>query len=170
MINKFKKNTKINNNNTPPIKSPKDVFDEYTDMNKFRTVPINSEIIESIAQVFIQTAKEKDIITMEQIYQKFGMSNKEFIRLRDKYPSLNSAYEYALNIVGTKRFVYAAENRLNWGVINSTQAHYCKIAKEQTEWRSNLRNKEENRAQNISVYLEPIPNSDLVPVRKDGIK
>ena len=168
----IKKTKKINNSTNQNLEAknvdPRRFIDEYRNMNTMKKVPIDSIIIEEMAQAIVSIVdKDENILNMTQIYAKFGLLEREFVRLKSKYPPLAEAFDYAIERLADRREFKAADNKWNWAVIAATQPYYSKVAKEMTEWRSALRNKEENKSQNISVYLEPIPNSDLVPAKKE---
>ena len=168
----IKKTKKIDNsiNQNPQAKNvePRRFIDEYRNMNTMKKVTIDSIIIEEIAQAIVSIVdKDENILNMTQIYAKFGLLENEFTRLKNKYPPLLDAFNYALERLADRREFKAADNKWNWAVIAATQPYYSKVAREMTEWRSALRNKEENKSQNITIQLEPIPNSDLVPHKKE---
>lgn len=148
----MKKNTK---SSTKQELKGKNVFDEFFDFNKMHKVPTDSVYIDNMAAAIISEARRhKDSITMEDIYEHYGILQKEFDRLRKRYPRLDDAYHYAMQCIGNKRFVCAANNKLNWNVINSTQAHYSQIAKEMAEWRASLRNKEDGKATSAEILQD----------------
>jgi len=169
MIKKIKKiNNSIKQEAQAKSVDPRRFIDEYRNMNTMKKVPVDSIIIEEMAQAIISIVdKDENILTMTQIYAKFGLLEREFTRLKLKYPPLSDAFDYAIERLADRREFKAADNKWNWAVIAATQPFYSKVAREMTEWRSALRNKEENKSQTIHVHLDPIPNSDLVPVKKD---
>lgn len=148
------KKIKISKNSTETKVPPRNVFDEYTDYNKIRKIITTNTYADNMAQQIIDMARaNKDAITMEDIYESFGIYEEDFTRLRNKYNILERAYRYALQCIGNKRFVRASNNKLNWNVINTTQWHYSKHAKEGMELRAALSKKEEDRPTKVTVIF-----------------
>lgn len=142
--------------NTPALKAPKFVYQEYLDMRKMAKVPVTAQVIEDMAMNMRNIADNKETIRVSQVHLPFGMIREEYERLCDKNDIMKQAHKYVMQKIAEHREVGAANFKLNWAVINNTQAHYCHIAKEQAEIRSQLRQPEDIISkQNIIVQMAP---------------
>jgi hypothetical protein len=167
---------KINKNIMESNDSPRNTFDEYTNRRNYRKVPVNSVIIDKMAQEFTDYCSDNDeVLSMEDIYNHFGLYVGEFTNLKNKYPKLKLAYEQCRQILGARRFNKAANFKLNWAVIASTQSRYSPDAVEQAEFLAALKMQNDQNhvdqralAQMIAEALKPSPTSVLVPEK--GLK
>lgn len=137
---KLKRIKKAAENTFPNEYSPKFVFEEYTNLLTLQKIPINNVWIEALAKELTNWAfQTKTAIRFDEFLHGKGMIRNEFMRLKNKSPLLGQAYEFALACIAKNREKGGASHEMNWTALASTQSHYCRIFKEEAQWRARLK-------------------------------
>lgn len=142
--------------------------EEYLSLSDLQPRPVNLAWIEKLAIKLLHWAKTNDnALIIGQFYLYEDICSADYYRWLDKFPVLRKAHEDALEFIGMRRELGGLGKKLDCGMVSYTAAHYDKRCwKKLAEWRSKL-TKDENVTQGIRVVeLTPVPNSDIVPVKK----
>lgn len=161
MVKKTKNSTKA------PIVT-KSVYSElFTDQRTRLDTRLNEESIMNLSMDIIKWVEnDPELLIMEEIYARLGILSAEFQRLRDKYKVLENAAKFCLMLLSIRRHKGGLTGKYNASMVNFTQPMYSDEWKALIEWRAGLQSKNNDGYQTINVQMNPVPNSDLVPIKK----
>lgn len=141
--------------------------DLFTDQRTRLSTRLNEESIMNLGMDIIKWIREDDdVLTFEEIYVRLGILPSEFQRLRDKYQKLDDAAQFCMVLLSVRRHKGGMIGKYNASMVNFTQPMYNQEWKKHVEWRAGLQAKNNDGYQTINVQMAPIPNSDLVPMKK----
>jgi hypothetical protein len=158
---------KLKNSIKKPIVSKSVILEVFKDQRTQMTRALNEEAVQQlIINMIKEIETDKSIIKIKQLYEKWGINPNEFVRLREKIEDVEMAYQFCMMMLGNRREVAGLSGDLNPGMIERSMPHYDDDWKKLVEWRAGLQSKTNDGYQNITVQMSPIPNSDLVPIKK----
>ncbi len=137
----------------------------YTGLMK----PMSENGINRLADEVVDWARnDVDAYKLSQFYLHKGISSKTWENWCKKYQRLNDASEAAKQLIGNRREIGALKHELNYGPVNFTMPFYDPEWKAETERRASLKEANSEARSSISVTMNAIPNSPLVPDRRDN--
>lgn len=168
----MKNRTKPTNTSNKDSKAPIKLFDEYLDMFSFRQKPVSEAYLEKLFGDLLQWAlNDEDALVMSAFFSKRGIGSDDIRRWRNRFTFVDSAYKFALSVVGSRREHGALKKNLDAGMVRYTMPAYGDKEfswTELEEWRAKMRAKE---SENVSggvkiVVMEKYPESELVPKKE----
>jgi hypothetical protein len=155
--------------NTTKISIPTSISDDhewedYLSTISFQMHPANNATKLRLAIELCTWVRENErAYTISQFYTMKGISETTFKKWIDDCPQLRESYTTALSILGDRREVGALENRLNGTIARFVLPYYSGVWKEQELWRASIRKDENDRPGIVTVVLDAIESSPLVP-------
>lgn len=107
-----------------------------------------------------------DAFKLSQFYLHKGISRKVWLDWCHRWPRLQEATESAKELIGNRREIGAIKHELNYGPIGYTMPIYDADWKDETTRRAALKDVNSEAKSSITVTMNAIPNSNLVPDRK----
>ncbi len=115
-------------------------FDEYLDMRTWKKTPVTDAWKDKLAEELYNWAKDDpEAFKMTQFYLHRGISSTDFMRWVETHEKLKIAHDAALQMIGDRREIGAAKNKLNTAIVLSSMPRYDKGWKELSEWRAALK-------------------------------
>ena len=158
---------KLKNSIKKPLVTKSVINEVFKDQRTGLDRLLNEVAVQKLIKDMIEDVESNDnLLTLRQIYTKFGILPTEFDRLREKSEDVENAFKFCKMIISIRRECGALQGKLNAGLIERSMPMYDDDWKKLVEWRADLQSKTAQGYQTINVQMNPIPNSDLVPVRK----
>lgn len=145
---------------------PKSVLEIFKDHRTRAQRYINEQSLEEMADLICQKAHEPEIVTILQIIIYFGVYEREYYRIVQKYKVLTEAHDYAMTVLAAKRELGAIRDGLNVNMTRYSMPMYSEKWKEVAEFYAQLSKQSQEGSQQIVVQMQPIPSSDLVPPKE----
>lgn len=137
------------------------------DFLTLRKLPISEGHVEKICKEAIDCVlNDPNCLSMDSFLFAKGISRKAWARWRDLYPVAEETDAYIRQGLGAKRELGGLKGELTASLVAAVQAHYSEVWKEQVMWRESLKQKAEDKKQDITVVIEPFPDSELVKEKK----
>lgn len=156
------------NNKQKECQEPKFVFDEYRNLNSYRKMPINNIWLDRLAKDLCNWVKtDITAVNFGPFLLEKGLLQNEFKRLRDKHPALQQAYEFALQIIGSRRDAGATERKYDGSYVRHTMPLFDKEHKELYQWWAKIKADEEEAKKNITVIMQPFSDTEMVTKKKE---
>lgn len=162
------------------------LFPETTDNNKYAAFvsksghwrslqglysegQINKKTIGLIIEAMIAWAGDPDSLCIEEFLGEKSIPWASFQRWNTMFPDLQAAYDHVKMILAGRREKGALKGELNAGMVVYSQRAYSPVWQQLAEDHAAKKNDEKgNGTSNITVVLDAIPNSPLVP-EKNGL-
>ena len=146
---------KIPQNNTRRKNNPVFVIDEILDLKDFKRKPITNTKAERLARALLDWAEQPDALRLHQFAKQQDIPLRYLPRLCEKSEIFAICYEEALLTIADRRELGGLSREYDPGMIRSSLAHYCPIAKEQAEFNAELKKKnEEDRHQVFHIVRD----------------
>lgn len=114
-------------------------------------------------------AKE-DIQELNQFCEEYKLSYQTLYEWRNRYEDVNKAVSEAMFILGSRRRIGALKKDYDKDMVRWDIHIYDPSYKEIHAYHADLRNRENETKQNITVVIPPAVNSDRVPNMLKGEK
>lgn len=154
--------------NMRPRRTSKKYQQRTLNMSKFtfyRKQPIPEAVGE---ELFINGLKllegDPQVRTLEEIYCYLDMPSKTFYNLIKRYEICKDIYEHMKSVISYRRENGALTRELDPGLVGKSMALYNDRWKDLEEWRSKLRQREEeNQDKTVYIIKEAIPDTGIKP-------
>lgn len=141
--------------------------DGYFDLQSCKMKPISQNFIDLLVERLITWADTtEDALVFEEFFMLTKINSSDYYGWLPKHENLKMAHDYAKQVIGIRREKGGLKRKLDPGMIASSMPMYSKSWKELAEWRAKLKEESQNQGNNITVVLEKIPDSKLVPEKK----
>lgn len=145
---------------------PEKIGDVYLNMFTLRECPVTIDWLEKFALKLMHRAKhDESMLTISEFYIDEGVCWRDFKKWVELYPNLKIAHEHALRIIGNRRIKGGITRRYDASLIKYTQPLFDPEFKELARLWSELAQLKNNanNSDRITVIMQPIANSELVP-------
>lgn len=169
---KIKKNSRLQGKDphltVKETKPYKTVYEEYRDIFLFDTCPVNKQFKDMFFKKFMKWAVEdEDAVNPGQFVVKEGVTWTTMWRWRDSDPFYQEVYTMILQTLGNRRELNGLKRKYDPGLVATSMHRYDKGWKESEEWRAQLKRDNGPGHGTISVHIENIPTTDIVPIKKE---
>ena len=150
-------------NKTEALKADQSILlEEYYSVHTRQYHPLTKKFIERESERLVNWANQEESLVIQDFWDASGYSRKNFYRWIQQFPEFESAHEYAMSRIGSRRELGAINRKYAESTIHRTLGAYNHIWKEQTRELAKL--KEEIAPQNQAqiVVIERFP--ELSPV------
>jgi hypothetical protein len=114
-------------------------YEDYFDMCIWKRTPINIEGIERKAEVLVKWALTyPQAYTLKQWLNENGIDGGTLKRWKERSPVFATAYNFAREIVGTKREIGALTKKLSESMVMGSMPIYSDDWRELAEWKNDL--------------------------------
>lgn len=162
-------------------KTTKVVFlDEYRNLNTWKMTHINQAFIDAFARDMLAWASDHDKaqLKISDFYLERGVSNDTMMRWIRKFDNLKDAYDAAKMIIGNRREKGGLKNYYNASLVATSMVHYDPEWREFYEWKSKLRQNNEQyeekkmviELRNFNEESKPTPEEVASKVRRHNGK
>jgi len=128
----------------------------------------SQEFLTSLARELVRWVKEDEkAYRLEKFCIMKELHRGTLYKWSQKSEDLLRAIEMAKMVIAERRESGAIERRLDATAVFKVQAHYDEVYKEVVEWNSKLNNQDSLDSTQRIVVVERMPNSPLVPEKKD---
>lgn len=162
--------TKKLKDSTNPRKEKARWIDQYQDIITLTDVPINILILERIQKELLDWAfNNDDALKITQFFRSKGIPFSTAHRWCQLHPDFKQTYEEAMRALGDRREIGALKKKYEPTTIMRMMPLYDKSWRKVEEWRASIKQKEQEKQNNttVQVVIEPIPDSPLVPQKKE---
>ena len=168
---KEKKSTKNKKKIPYTSKTPKKAASRYTGNEDYswRVIPYTDAMIEDLAIELEDWAQMTTSLYINTFYltRKKKMARCSFHNLRKRSTALQSAYDFALEMIGIRREEAIHKGEADRHTISWRQTVYSDEVKDVEAWRSGLKEGENKAgAGNYTIEVQPVPTSEMVPVKR----
>lgn len=157
---------KTTNNSNKKDKHTKKVTvwdEEYFDIFTFKVKPVSDHFLEKVAEGMRKWADLESSFRISDFHLDRGISKRDFYRWVKRDKNMETAHEYAMARIASRREKGALFNELNTSMVIKTLGHYCEIYSNEEQKRSDQRQKETSETQPITVIMKEIPSLDRTP-------
>lgn len=123
--------------------------------------------IERLATDLVDWSKEETSLRLNDFAPTREIARSTFWAWVEKWPILKEAVEDARLTIAGRREIGGLTGKYNAGLISHSMYIYDKDWKEMYEWKAKLAKKEDDKPTTIVVQMPSIPQSNLVPEKKD---
>ena len=138
-------------------------------------LPLTESVLERMGRELLQWAQDDETaLRVDQFCDKANISTHTFREWHRKYPIFNEYYQEAKHCIGRRRETKGKDLPILPGMLERSMPMYDAGGpenwKELYEWRAGLNAKAsgKNENQRIVVELAQIPDSTLVPKKKES--
>ena len=161
----YRERTEDNMPKSLTTKSENHEWEEYLSTISFQMEPANFGTKRRLAIELTTWARENSqAYTLSQFYTMKGIPGCVFDRWATECPALREAVTTAKEILGDRREVGSLENRLNATIARFILPQYKREWQQQELWRATIHKDESERRGIVTVMLDPIESSELVPL------
>jgi len=154
-----------------PTKKKSEWLYQYMNLLSREEIIINEAFIERFAKDYVSWAANNDkAFIVREFRLSKGIDEQTWQRWIDAFPALKEANQMVVDIIGMRREKLALEREIDTKMTTYSMPMYSKDWKELVKWRSELKQKEEDKKGNITVVMEKFSEDDRVPVRKSSSK
>lgn len=132
----------------------------YTKMYNLNRPPTNKKDIEELGNQFIEWSRGEDAVIIEEFAIEKGIAPFHFRRLGDKNEYFNDCYQLVRATVAARR-----ERIVGKDLFKAMHPLYHDEWREYLDHRAVITKDKSNASQNITVVMEPYPDSGKVPER-----
>ena len=134
------------------------------DMHSYYSNRMTSNLIDQIISELLKWIEEDPkAITLDRFLYAKKISWQNWSNWMEKFPQLKIANEHVKLFFAYKREEGALYGDINPNVAMFMLPRYSKHWKEANEWRAKLRDGEKTGSGNVTVIVDGVPSSDLVP-------
>ena len=174
----LKKSKALSTKLTPTKKSRKKklsykYFDEYKDLFTGKQTPVPKNFLDKLCIQIIEWANtDEKAFNTDSFWFKKGIYPQTAIQWRDRYKPLEDAYQAAKHRIGLRREEGSLTKKFDNNTFFKTAPHYLKVFKDIEVWRSENKQKADEKTQrnNITWLLDKSPDSKLVPKKEKDEK
>ncbi len=146
-------------------------WEEYYDIFTFSMKPYNEETIAIVAQDLRNWAQQDGddnfAFRIADFIDSRGLCWDTFYKWVKNNEGMKRAHAFAMRRLASRREKGAATRRFDSGTIFRSLAHYCEIEETQSDRRAALAQKNQQVQGPLHIHMDSIPNSELVPTRKN---
>ena len=137
-------------------------LDEYKNALEMKEVAVSDSSLERMADDIVEWAIDnKDALVVTDFFNLKGISYRRWLKWVEKNELLSEAYQLAKEIIGGRREGLALKKKIDGSIMKSTQAHYSPVWRDEQRIMANM---EQRHMSNITVSLEKMPETDIVPL------
>jgi hypothetical protein len=129
--------------------------------------PMNAVGIDRLADDIVDWARnDDDALKLSEFYLAKGIHGQTWYAWCKRFPRLQIAHDCAKEWIGIRREKGALKGKLSPQVVMYTMPFYDKQWEDETVRRAALKDVNSESKSSVTVLMNPIPNSDIVPERK----
>ena len=124
----------------------------------------SKEYLETLGFELVEyVEKDPEVFKIKQFLALKRIPSSTYYEWLDQNEFLMTCHEFALMILGNRREGWAIQDNLNGPMLERSMPHYDDEWKKLHEWRAALTKGPEGQTGNITVVLDAVPSSPLVP-------
>lgn len=144
------------------------LLEEYYNYTLLDKTILTNSTLDRFAQDIVQWASaNEDAIKINQFLALKGVAYSTWGEWCSKYPILQEAHDHAKLIIGNRREIGLMTRKFEANSTSMMMPLYDVDWKKIVEWKTNLNKKEEPETGTKYIFVEKIPDSPLVPKKKD---
>ncbi len=130
--------------------------------------PMNAVGIDRLADDIVDWARnDVDALILSEFYLAKGIHGQTWYAWCKRFPRLQLAHDCAKQLIGIRREKGALKGKYNMPMVMWSMPMYDKEWEAETIRRAALKDGDKEGKSSVTVIMNPIPNSDLVPVKKE---
>jgi len=160
---------KTPNNNTPIKKNTNSGYEniekdypeymDFFDVFTMRLRPINEAWLEKLAKELVEWAKDENSFKFTQFLSDRGLPHTSFYSWIKRSEALAEAHKYTIMTLGARREWGGLSKQLDSSMIKASMPIYDRDWKKLEEWRSDLKQKENDSEKPKIVVIEKFPDA-----------
>jgi len=141
-----KKASNSNKTTKKAAKLPYRHSDDYLNLHTMKLQPVSIEWLEILAKDLVEWAiNDEKALKLTAFYTNRGICSDTLARWLRRSKILNTSHKFAKMVIGNRREVGALTKKFDATLVMRSMAVYDKEWKDLEEWRSDLKNKEEEQ-------------------------
>jgi len=129
--------------------------------------PMNAVGIDRLADDIVDWARnDVDALILSEFYLSKGIHGRTWYDWCKRFPRLQMAHDCAKQWLGIRREKGALKGKYSLPMVMYTMPFYDKQWEDETVRRAALKDVNSESKSSVTVIMNPVPNSDLVPDRK----
>lgn len=143
-------------------------FDSFEYHERFRLMDWEDSYLDAMAVAMRDWVDDpkNDAVKLAEFAHKYRVNYDTIIDHSEHHKALADAVLYAKGVLGTKREKMALIGKWNANLVQATMGIYDRDFRRNHEWKAKLAQKDTAQG-NITVVMQPFPESDKVPVKKE---
>jgi hypothetical protein len=130
-------------------------LEEYRDFFALKTQPVTEAFIQRLGEELAQWSLKEDSLTLTSFCKMKGLTRMTFHRWKDKYPELNTAYQFAVEQFADKREVGGLTRKLDPTFAWNSLPKYDPEWQQFMQWKASLKQDDGNQ-QKVVVEINDL--------------